>query len=60
MRTEYMYSFEGGGWNTEFADSPEQAVERWKDSPSLTPIEGSFRPVQENREAYESALRSFW
>lgn len=61
---EYMYNFKGGGWNTEFADSESEAyakaVERWKDSPSLTPLEGSFMKVEDNKERYEMELRSFW
>lgn len=63
-RQEYMYNFESGGWNSQHATSPEEAYElaceRWKDSPNLTPIKSTFKPVNENRQAYESALRMFW
>lgn len=63
-RKEWMYNFEGGGWNTEFATSAgeafELAVERWNDSEGLVPIRSSFVLVDENRDQYESNLRMFW
>ena len=44
---EWTYNFKGGGWNTEFAVTKEEAIEkakkRWKDSGSkLDPDEKTF------------------
>jgi hypothetical protein len=45
----YIYSFEGGGWNTQQAtnirSARKRARDRWADSSTLNPVEDSFRKV---------------
>lgn len=45
----YIYTFEGGGWNTQQAmnirSARKKARDRWADSSTLNPIENSFRKV---------------
>jgi hypothetical protein len=45
----YIYSFEGGGWNTQQAmnirSARKKARDRWADSSTLNPVEDSFRKV---------------
>lgn len=64
MLQRYMYYFVGGGFNTQMAESVEQAYElaceRWEDAPSLQPRKDSFKLVSENEEEYKMNLRSFW
>jgi hypothetical protein len=61
-KIEWMYNFEGGGWNTEWAYTKEQAIaqakERWGDSPSLAVNESSFYPS--TPEGMKSALSLFY
>ena len=44
-----IYSFEGGGWNTQQAtnirSARKKARDRWADSSTLNPVEDSFRKV---------------
>ena len=46
-KNEYLYNFKGGGWNSEFAFTVEEAIQqsktRWEDSDGLTIDESSFR-----------------
>ena len=43
---KYTYTVKEGGWNTEWATSPQEAYkkacETWKNSSGLTPIKESF------------------
>lgn len=61
-KIEWMYNFEGGGWNTEWAYTKEQAIaqakERWGDSPNLQVNESSFYPS--TPEGMKSALSLFY
>lgn len=61
-KIEWMYNFEGGGWNTEWAYTKEQAIaqakERWSDSPKLVVNEQSFHPS--TPEGMKSALSLFY
>lgn len=45
----YIYTFEGGGWNTQQAtnirSARKKARDRWADSNTLNPLESSFRKV---------------
>jgi len=45
----YIYTFEGGGWNTQQAtnikSARKKARDRWADSNTLNPLENSFRKV---------------
>jgi hypothetical protein len=61
-KIEFMYNFIGGGWNTEWAFTKEQAIaqakERWGDSPNLKIDEDSF--YASTPEAMKSALSTFY
>lgn len=61
-KVEWMYNFIGGGWNTEWAYTREQAIaqarERWGDSPNLQIDEDSF--YASTPEAMKSALSTFY
>ena len=61
-KREYMYNFVGGGWNTEYAQTVEQAVKqakaRWTDSPNLQVDEKSFHVTNERE--LRSALSLFY
>jgi hypothetical protein len=61
-KVEWMYNFIGGGWNTEWAFTREQAIaqarERWSDSPNLKIDESSF--YASTPEAIQSALSTFY
>jgi len=45
----YIYSFKNGGWNTAQAknirSARKKARDRWVDSPSLVPVDDSFRKI---------------
>jgi len=47
QRQEYIYNFIGGGWNSEYAYSLQEAISqakaRWGDSQTLIVDEKSFR-----------------
>jgi hypothetical protein len=47
VRVEFLYNFVGGGWNSEFATSKEEAyqlaVKRWKGSETLIVDKESIR-----------------
>lgn len=61
-KIEFEYNFIGGGWNTEWAYTREQAIsqakERWGDSPNLRVDENSF--YASTPEAMNSALSLFY
>jgi hypothetical protein len=63
MKNEWFYLFKGGGWNSEYAVSKEQAIEqakeRWKNSTTLIVDEDSFKLVEENKSQYEMLLSYF-
>jgi hypothetical protein len=46
-KTEWIYNFIGGGWNTERAHTREEAIaaatQRWSESPTLRVDGDSFR-----------------
>lgn len=60
---EYFYYFEGGGWNSEFANTKRQAItkamKRWEHNAKLNPQIGSFKPVKGNEAEYKSLLMLF-
>jgi len=60
---EYLYYFEEGGWNSEYATSVKQArkqaQERWAHCADLNPQNDSFKPVKGNEDLYKSLLNLF-
>jgi hypothetical protein len=63
-RVEWMFSFEGGGWNSVYAKTKKGAVsiamKEYKNSERLNPIASTFKRVDKNPEAYKSALSLFY
>lgn len=61
---EWMFGFIGGGWNTIMAGDKETAIElaieEYKNSSNCNVDVKTFKVVELNRMAYESALRSFY
>jgi hypothetical protein len=59
---EYMFTFEGGGWNTVWAKTKrgaiKKALEEYKDSDSLNPRTDSF--VLATEEGLEVAMSTFY
>jgi len=58
---QWMYGFEGGGWNTEWAKTRKGAIaaakRRWKGDPKLVPNVRSFHLATD--EGLRSALSLF-
>ena len=58
---EWMFNFYNGGWNTVFAltvnDAIDKANQKFK---GLNPIKSSFKRVDENLSEYERNLSLFW
>lgn len=63
-RKEYIFTFEGGGWNSVYAASEEKAIkaamEEYKDSTSLNPIPSSFLLKEDNEDVYDNLLSLFY
>jgi len=63
-RKQYIFSFEGSGWNSVYATSKEGAIEtaleEYKDSPSLNPIPSSFLLKEDNEDVYDNLLSLFY
>ena len=61
-KQEYMYNFIGGGWNTEWAYTAEEAIAqaraRWENSPNLEIDEKTFHVT--NEQELRSAMAMFW
>ena len=61
---QYIFTFEGGGWNSVYATSKEEAIEKaleeYKDSPSLNPVPSSFFLREDNEEVYQNLLSLFY
>ena len=61
---EFMFNFEGGGWNTVYAKTKRgaitQALKEYKKDDDLNPIASSFNRVDKNPELYKSALSLFY
>jgi hypothetical protein len=61
-RKQYIYTFVGGGWNTEWAKTKRgairQAKERWKGDDRLIVNEQSFQVATD--EMLRSAMSLFW
>ena len=59
---QYMFTFEGGGWNTVWAKTKRGAIKaamaEYKDSPTLNPIPSSFHVATE--EGLRRAMSLFW
>lgn len=59
---EYMFTFEGGGWNTVWAKTLKGAIKavekEYKDSPTLNPIPTSVRLATE--EGLKAAMSLFY
>jgi|TARA_B110001452_G_C15126146_1_gene392453 hypothetical protein len=59
---EFMFTFEGGGWNTVWAKTRrgaiKEAVRQYKDSDSLNPIESSVHLA--TKEGLRMAMSSFY
>jgi hypothetical protein len=59
---EYIFTFEGGGWNTVWAKTKrgaiKKALEEYKDSDSLNPRTDSF--VLATEEGLEVAMSTFY
>ena len=57
----YMFTFEGGGWNTVWAKTRKGAVsvalKQYKDSPTLNPIPSSFHLA--TKEGLSAAMSLF-
>ena len=63
-RVEWMFSFEGGGWNSVYAKTKKgaitQALKEYKNDDDLKPIASTFNRVDKNPELYKSALSLFY
>ena len=60
-RKEWLFTFIGGGWNTVWAETREEAVALAAAAyPHLPADPGSFKPVEENQAVYKSLLAAFW
>ena len=63
-RKQYIFSFEGSGWNSVYATSKEGAIEtaleEYKHSATLNPIPSSFFLREDNEETYQSLLSLFY
>lgn len=60
-KVEWMFTFEGGGWNTVFAVSREEAIKLANEKYGrLKPIEKSFMEVEKNKEVYNNNMSLFW
>ena len=63
-RKEWIFTFEGGGWNSVWAETREEAIqkaiEEYEYSDTLNPKADSFwrRDLHEDR--YDNLLRLFW
>lgn len=61
-RKQYIYTFVGGGWNTEWAKTKRgairQAKDRWKGNDKLIVNEQSFQIATD--EMLRSAMSLFW
>ena len=61
---QYIFSFEGSGWNSVYATSKKEAVqaalEEYKHSATLNPIPSSFFLRESNEETYQSLLSLFY
>ena len=59
---EFMFTFEGGGWNTVWAKTRrgaiKEAIRQYKDSDSLNPIESSVHLA--TKEGLRMAISSFY
>lgn len=59
---EFMFTFEGGGWNTVWAKTRKGAIKKalseYKDSPTLNPIPSSVHQATEA--GMKSALALFY
>ena len=59
---EFMFTFEGGGWNTVWAKTRKGAVKaalkEYKDSPNLNPIPDSVHLA--TREGLQAAMSLFY
>lgn len=62
VEKEYMFSFEGGGWNTIWAKTKRGAIRKalnlYKDSGNLNPIPSSFNLA--NQDVIASAMSLFY
>ena len=60
-KAEWMFRFEGGGWNAVWAVSREEAIQLANEKYGrLKPIEKSFMEVEKNKEVYKNYLSMFW
>ena len=61
---EFMFNFEGGGWNTVYAKTKRgaitKALKEYKNDDDLNPIASTFERVDKNPESYRSALSLFY
>ena len=61
---EFMFNFEGGGWNTVYAKTKRgaitKALKEYKDSNTLNPIASPFKRVDKNPEAYKTCMSLFY
>ena len=59
---EFMFTFEGGGWNTVWAKTRKGAIKaalvEYKDSPNLNPIPSSVHLA--TREGLQAAMSLFY
>ena len=57
----FMFTFEGGGWNSVFAVSKKDAIKLANEKYGrLKPIDKSFMEVEKNKQVYKNYLSSFW
>lgn len=63
-KIEWMFFFEGGGWNSVYATTKGEAIneanKKYKGSETLIPIPSSFKKVKSNPELYKSAINLFY
>tara|TARA_B110000908_G_scaffold157334_1_gene197381 strand:+ start:619 stop:828 length:210 start_codon:yes stop_codon:yes gene_type:complete len=63
-RVEWMFSFEGGGWNSVYAKTKKGAIsvamKEYKKSDILNPISSSFKRVDKNPKLYKSLMSLFY
>ena len=61
---EFMFNFEGGGWNTVYAKTKRgaitKALKEYKNDDDLNPIASTFKRVDKNPEAYKTCMSLFY
>ena len=60
-KVEWMFTFEGGGWNSVWAINKDEAINLADEKYGrLKPIKDSFMEVEKNKGVYKNYLSLFW